>query len=319
MRILVVGASPDALNNNVHIRGYVAKGFEAIVGEQKVQEASLEKASITIASWDPTLVVIFGSCMPDQSAYLSIRKICSEKSIPIAFWLHDDPYEFDYAFKAQEIADWIFSNDRWSSMHYQHEKAFHLPLAGHPAVHYRPWQSHKNHQIFFCGVAFPNRIQLLTDLSKILEKYSTHICGKGWPLEASYCQNVAIENEQLPDVIASSLVTLNIGRHFNLANDRFLLDASTPGPRTFEAAMAGTVQFYFADSLEIEDYFVPNQEILLFDDPKTFDRQLERVVDDPTFAKNLAIAAQERALRDHTYEMRCRQLLHTCELISTPL
>jgi spore maturation protein CgeB len=257
--------------------------------------------------------------MPDQSVYLSIRKICSQKSIPIVFWLHDDPYEFDYSFKAEEVADWIFSNDLWSSMHYQHEKTFHLPLAGSPAAHYRPWQDRKTHDIFFCGVAFPNRIQLIADLSKILEKYSSYICGKGWPIESSYCQNVAIQNEALPDAIAASLVTLNIGRHFNLANDRFLLDASTPGPRTFEAAMAGTIQFYFADSLEIEDYFVPNQEILLFDDPKTFERQLQRVVDDSIFAKNIAIAAQERALRDHTYEMRCRKLLQTCQLISAPL
>ena len=79
--------------------------------------------------------------------------------------------------------------------------------------------------------------------------------------------------------------------------------------------MAGTVQFYFADSLEIEDYFIPEQEILLFDDPKTFGMQLERVFDDSVFAKNIAIAAQERALRDHTYEKRCRQLLQTCEVI----
>ena len=316
MRILVVGASPDALNNNVHIRGYVAKGFEAIVGDDAAQETSLENASIAIDSWNPNLVVIFGSCMPDQSVYLSIRKICSKKNIPLAFWLHDDPYEFDYSFKAEEIADWIFSNDRWASLHYQHEKTFHLPLAGSPAAHYRPWQPHKIHDIFFCGVAFPNRIELIADLSPILEKYVSYIRGKGWPMDKSYCQNLAMHNKDLPDAIASSKVTLNIGRNFNLANDRFQLDPSTPGPRIFEGAMAGTVQFYFADSLEIADYFVPDQEILLFDDPKTFGRQLERVFDDPVFAKNVAIAAQERALKEHTYEKRCWILLKACQLIA---
>ena len=172
IHVLVVGASPDRLNSNIHIRSYVVNGFKSFLGKDLAREVSLEHAENAISSWTPNIVVIFGSCMPDLSVYLGIKKLCKSLEIPIAFWLHDDPYEFDYSPKVERIADWIFSNDRWASMHYNSDNVFHLPLAGCPETHFRDWSSQKKHQIFFCGVAFPNRIQLITDLSGTLSKYA---------------------------------------------------------------------------------------------------------------------------------------------------
>jgi len=313
-RVLVIGASPDALNNNKHIRLHVTNGFKSCLGNGSAREVALEHAENAIMSWTPNLVVIFGSCMPDQSVYLGIDNLCKSHGIPIAFWLHDDPYEFDYSFKAVRIADWIFSNDRWASMHYKNANSFHLPLGACPTAHFREWSGEKKHQIFFCGVAFPNRIQLISDLSSILSKYNTYICGREWPIENSYIKNEVVGNKEVSDLVSSSTMTINIGRNFNLANNQFQLDPSTPGPRTFEAAMSGTVQLYFSDSLEIADYFTPNKEILLFDSPNSFKLHIERILDQPEEAKSIAIAAQNRALADHTYESRCRQLLKKCNL-----
>ena len=315
MRILVISASLDSLNNNAPLREYVANGFKSLIGEDSSYGIDLDNAEKAIAIFRPTLVVIFGSCMPDHSGYLEVKKICNDIGAPIAFWLHDDPYEFDYSFKAEEIADWIFSNDRWASLHYRHDKVFHLPLGACEVAHYRAWTPQKKYQIFFCGVAFPNRVQLVSDLSKIMSRYATFICGREWPILGSFISNQSVANQELPSLVASSMITLNIGRSFNLANERFKLDPSTPGPRTFEAAMAGTVQLYFSDSLEIEDYFVPDQEILLFDSPSSFELQVERLLDQPDLAAKIALAAQKRALAEHTYKNRCTRLLQCCGLI----
>ena len=76
-RVLVIGASPDALNSNTHIRTYVTNGFKSCVGIDSAKQVSLEYAENAIRSWAPNLVVIFGSCMPDRSVYeqhLSPRK-----------------------------------------------------------------------------------------------------------------------------------------------------------------------------------------------------------------------------------------------------
>ena len=315
IRILVIGASPDKLNSNAHLRSYVREGFQECIGDDFACDVSFDGAVNAITNWQPTLVVLFGSCMPDSAAYLPIKKICDTKNIPIAFWMHDDPYEFDYSFKAEEIADWIFSNDKWATMHYNHEKTFHLPLAASPIAHYRDWKAKKDNQIFFCGAPFPNRTQLILDLSRILKKYSALICGQGWIEKHPFIKNQTISNKEFSDLAALSHLTLNIGRHFNLANSRYQLDASTPGPRTFEAAMAGTVQLYFSDNLEITNYFSPNYEILLFDSPSSFRTQVEKIIDDPQLAKEIALAAQKRALAEHTYKMRCRDLLRLCNFL----
>jgi spore maturation protein CgeB len=148
-----------------------------------------------------------------------------------------------------------------------------------------------------------------------MSRYATFICGREWPILGSFISNQSVDNQELPSLVASSTITLNIGRSFNLANERFQLDPSTPGPRTFEAAMAGTVQLYFSDSLEIEDYFVIDQEILLFDSPSSFELQVERLLDQPDLVAKIALAAQKRALAEHTYKNRCTRLLQCCGLI----
>lgn len=312
VKILVVSAFPEKFNTNSALQDYVTWGFESILGKEKVLSCPLEVASDLVMKFKPKLIVIFGSCMLDISTYRATRVACDKVGAGMAFWLHDDPYEFDYAFKAEEVADWIFSNDRWSAMHYSHPKVMHLPMGASKQAHFRPWIDRKEADIAFCGVAFPNRIQLIKDLSPTLSQYRSRICGSHWPADLTIAKNERLTNTELSNLYANSTVTLNMGRQFNLANDKFLLDASTPGPRTFEAAMAGTVQFYFVESLEITDYFKADEEIILFDSPADFALQVERLIDDPSFAKKIALAAQERAMRDHTYEARCKQILSFC-------
>ncbi len=124
-----------------------------------------------------------------------------------------------------------------------------------------------------------------------------------------FCRNERIPNERLADYYATSRVVLNLGRDFHLANRKYQLDSSTPGPRTFEAAMAGACQLMFAESLEILDYFRLDEEILLFDSPADFQQTLERLLAEPKHCRRIGAAAEERRLRDHTYAVRASQLL----------
>ena len=70
IRPLVVGASPDAFNNNSHLRRYVVEGFQNILGPASAREIGLENAINVIEEWGPTLIIMFGSCMAEQSNYL---------------------------------------------------------------------------------------------------------------------------------------------------------------------------------------------------------------------------------------------------------
>jgi spore maturation protein CgeB len=309
-RVLICSASPDSVNHNSVLRGYVATGFSTLLGGDQVRVSSLESAAQIVRAFAPQVIVVFGSCMPQIANYLELKNAALDLGAQLAFWLHDDPYEFDYAYKVEPLADAIFSNDRWTVTHYRHPNVHHLPLAADPDAHVRPLQSAKARDAFFCGVGFPNRIALLRDCAKALQGLKVEVFGSDWPSNLPFAQNQRIANHELPDLHATSLVTLNIGRRFNLANERFNLDASTPGPRTFEAAASGTVQCMFVEGLEIDDYYDERAgEILLFDTPAQLRQHIDMLRDDPARAQQIAAAAQRRTLADHTYERRAARLL----------
>ncbi|WP_246233671.1 MULTISPECIES: glycosyltransferase [Stenotrophomonas] len=313
MRVLVSGASPDNQNRNAVLRDYVTEGFSLLDGVTRAISSPLEFAAERAEQFQPNLVVCFGSCMPDDAEYARLRRYCTQHGAPMVFWLHDDPYEFDYNYKISAVADIVFSNDRWCAEHYSHPFARHLPLAASHRAHWREITAAKDISIFFCGVAFSNRKRLLGDLRRTLQSHDAVIMGDGWPADLPFCSNQRLPNDQLSDHYARARVTLNMGRDFHYANDRFKLEPSTPGPRTFEAAMAGTTQAFFVESLEIADYYRPGKEILLYNSAAEFAQLMDEVLTDSDRCLDLAAAAQRRTVQDHTYQVRARQILEVVE------
>lgn len=314
LKVLLVGASPDRINRNAASRGYVARAFGELLSPDNVRTSAFEFGSDLATSFHPDLILVFGSCMPDQCDYAAIKRAAETTGAHLAYWLHDDPYEFDYSFKAVETADTIFSNDLWTIEHYRFPRVFHLPMAACTHTHYRDIKkySSKTIDVFFAGAAFDNRVRMIKALAPGLAQYRLCIRGTNWPGGLPGCQNEFIPNEVLPDYYAKSLIVLNMGRDLDLGNDRFKLAATTPGPRTFEAAMAGAVQLYFVSGLEIEDYFVPGKEILLFDHADEVPGIVESLVSDKDRVLAMATAAQKRALRDHSYTSRAKRILDIC-------
>lgn len=308
--VLVTGASPDYGNRNTVLRDYVAEGFRQELGEHAVKHVPFEVAVAAVEVQQPRLVLCFGSCMPDDADYLELRRACDKHGSALAFWLHDDPYEFDYNYRINGIADVVFSNDRWSSLHYSSPNVHHLALASSREAHWRAIGAPKDIEVFFCGVAFGNRIRLVRDLKGVLSRFDTRIRGDQWPEnEFPFAKNRRLSNDELSRNYARSLVTLNMGRDFHYANERFKLDPSTPGPRTFEAAMAGTTQMFFVESLEILDYYVPDKEIVLYDSVSQFKEKLDLLMQDHAACISIARASQARTEADHTYRNRARSIL----------
>jgi spore maturation protein CgeB len=309
IKVLVCSASPDQVNHNAVLRGYVGRGFSEILPEGHVITCSLNHAVEAAQQFHPELVLVFGSCMPASCDYTGLRSYCSRSGAALVFWLHDDPYEFDFNYKIYQYADFIFSNDKWASIHINHPNVFHLPLAADPQAHFRHLGCEMDRDVFFCGVGFPNRRQLLIDCAEVLSPYRVEVLGAEWPETLDFCRNTRLPNEALPSFYAASLVTLNIGRRFNLANSKYQLDATTPGPRTFEAAMAGAVQCAYLEGLELADYFTFGEEILVFDSPSELRTVVDELRSDPLLRQQIAEKSQARAMRDHTYAARARVIL----------
>jgi spore maturation protein CgeB len=308
--VVVTGTSPDRVNNNTDIRRFAANALRHILPHTSILEVNLAAAPVIIAKSRPVLIVAIGSLAIAGDELRSLRKAADGVGAPLAFWLHDDPYEFDYSYRAETYADVIFTNDAWARHHYRHKYVYHLPLAACRETYLRPLHTvERDTEVFFCGHAHPNRITLLRDAANILQNYSFVLSGTGWPSDLLDQKDDRKLPAEIADWAQRSMTTLNLPRSYNVANRRFDLPASTPGPRTFEIALAGSAQLVWAPGLEIDDYFSRYTEFVVFDGPSDLLQLLRRMRDDPSYFEGIAEAAQTRALKDHCYENRMTVLI----------
>ena len=321
-RVLVVNASPGALDANCHRVSDLVEGFTSVLGAAEVAGTTIEFADQRVAESGPELVVVVGSCLPDCCDYSQLRHACDQAGCTLAFWMQEDPFEFDAHVKILDYADYIFTNDRWAAEHYVHPRVEHLPLAASPRRHALGASSSHSvprHDVFYYGAGYENRKQVVRDLQSILAGVQAAVRGSQWGNEMpAMCRDMTIEDDALPAWYASARVVVNLPRDWHVANRNFLVP-STPGPETFAAAMAGACQMVFVNSLEVLDYFTLDKEVLLFDGPRDFQEQLMALLADPARCATIGAAARARCLRDHTYAARARRLLQCVGYPHTPL
>lgn len=309
--VIICGAAPDYVNNNRVLRAHVAEGFTELLGERAVYECSFESAGAAIDHFRPVFVLCFGSCMPDSSYLQYIANKTHACGGIFGVWLHDDPYEWDFNYRATECADIIFSNDSWATTHYDHPRVMHVPLAASPNAHFRALGGRRIFDLYFCGAAFPNRVALMRALQREIENSVVVVEGVEWPSDIAWAKNSRIPQSDIVDRYAQSLAVLNVGRQHDLANSQYQLVPTTPGPRTFEAAMAGAPQLFMVESLEIQRYYDPGSEIVLCDTARDVADVLEEWATDPQRAAEVARRAQCRTLAEHCYRHRAESILQS--------
>ncbi len=231
LQVFVTSTSTDALNVNSAIRSYLVEGLRERVGQNAVAQAPLELACERVQRLRPKLVIAVGSLVPDAAGLGALRRAADAVGAQLAFWLTEDPYEFDYAFKAEILADVVFSNDGWATHHYRHGSVHHLPLAASPTRHLRRIRPDLSRDItvFFCGVAYPNRISLLRQADELLSRHPVEILGSDWPTDVRCASNRRLTADEMADHAAAAWLTLNIGRELDIANRRFALPQATRG------------------------------------------------------------------------------------------
>ena len=302
IQVLIAPASPIESAFEAMRRADIVEGFAEAIGASSVAGCRYDSIARQIERDKPELVLLVGSCLSDRCDYAGVRKACDRHHARLAFWLQNDPFEFDARVKIDSLADHIFSNDRWAAEFYPRTVTWHLPPAASPRRFAQPAPHsalEKSIDVYFCSAAYANRQQLVTDLAPALRRYRTEIHGPGWnAVKQPFCREQEVDTAGLPTAYAATRVALNIGRQGSPANDRYQIDPSTPAPRTFEAAMSGCCQIFFADSLEVLEYFDLGTEILLFDDVEDFRDQLTVVLADDQQARSIGAAARRRAWRN---------------------
>jgi glycosyltransferase involved in cell wall biosynthesis/spore maturation protein CgeB len=234
-------------------------------------------------------------------------------------WVTEDPYELHANLRSLEIFNKIFTNDSGSALEYG-EKGMHLPLAASKTIQYIPVCEDQNciYDIFFAGTAWPNRVELIKKISKLLDgkihlklamptnQYLPKIDHFPFP-ESFY--NWRMSNIEFANFANRSRITLGLHRDFSATPGTKTM-ALTPGPRVFEVAMAGGFQLVDGSLSEVANYFEPDQEIALFNSEKNCLEKIEFYLKEPTTRVQIAKAAQERALIEHSYQNRIDQIMN---------
>jgi spore maturation protein CgeB len=311
MSILIFGTLPAKLNTNGLIARHVANATRRVLPRLEVIESSVTAAAALIDARRPMLAIGIGSAAMGSVSFEEIAYAAKRVNAPLVYWLHDDPYEFDYSWRLNGLADWIFTNDKTSLFHYGTEFVSHLPLAASLDDHFRSFIpiALRPINIFFCGYAYPNRNMVVYRLRHLLRQWSALILGDGWDPSLEFCVNRRLTAEEISEHYSISKLTLNIGRVFNIANQQYEIVPSTPGPRTFEAAAAGALQCCFVDSTEIFEYFEEEKEILTFSSVQDLSTIITQIIAHPDKFSAIASASQQRVRRDHTYDRRVETIL----------
>ena len=197
----------------------------------------------------------------------------------------------------------VFHSDEWRYNEFckEYEKGFKFAITTYPSVFEQmdhpgkilsQWAANthyfhpreKDIEISFTGQANQNRIELLNGLD--VECY-----GLGW-------NNGFVDFTEMASVLGRSKISLSFsmgvkGRQLKL--------------RPFE--ITASKALCICESMPgIENYFVPEKEIILFDNKKEMDEAIACFITHPNKAEVIAQAGYERTMKEHLWSHRLKEV-----------
>lgn len=272
-----------------------------------------------ISSFRPDFILSFRGSSLSSSTVYKLRSL----GVPIGVWVVDDPYRLKTHEQLVRPYHLVITQDSSSVSFYRNKlkkPAFHLPLAVNSDKYKRIEVPNKyKSDICFVGSAFPIRLNYFDALTPLLLKRKTFIIGQWWNRLKNYQQlKSCIQNKPIPpsEVVKyynGAKIVLNIHRTNNDRKDNpNNYPAYTPNNRTFEIAACGAFQLV-TWRRDLHKLYDLNTEIASFRNLKEFREKIHYYLKHEEQREKMAENAYKRTLRDHTYFVRLRYLLHLLE------
>jgi spore maturation protein CgeB len=238
------------------------------------------------------------------------------KGVITVLWFVEDYLRFTYWQRYTKSFDFVFTIQKEPCMSAFREagieSVYYLPCACDPTVH-RPVELSAEERarygsaVSFVGAGYHNRRMMMLHLADIDFK----IWGTEWPNGRPYDRLVQEGGRRIPveeyvKIFNSSSINLNL--HSSTERDGVDPGGDFLNPRTFELAACGAFQLCDA-RVHLPECFIPGKEIIVFRNLEELRQQISYFLEHEQERKEIAERARQRALKEHTYSHRLRQML----------
>jgi len=174
----------------------------------------------------------------------------------------------------------------------------YLPEGANPEIH-KPYDIEKTIDVSFVGQCYGNRpevIQKLNDCGIRVEAY-----GYGWP-------NGPLSTEEMVKMYSRSKINLGFGGVVGYANTYCLKG------RDFEIPMSGGLYLTERHS-ELERFYELDKEIVAYTNFDDLVEKIQYLLSNPEEADGIREKGRQRALNEHSWEMRFEKIFKLMGLI----
>jgi spore maturation protein CgeB len=186
---------------------------------------------------------------------------------------------------------------------------YYLPLGCDPEVHKKLSSRNKKYDcdVSFMGAGYYNRRH---SMQRLLD-FDLKIWGNEWDVNTPLgrciqAEGKRIEPKEYNKIFNSSKINLNL--HSSTYHQGVNPFGDFVNPRTFEIASAGGFQLVDYRS-ELPRVFKPNEEIVCYRDIDELREKIKYYLKYPDKRKIIARRGRKRALKEHTYENRMKEMI----------
>lgn len=273
----------------------LVKKFKKLSSEELLAHYFHQK----INEFKPDVIMLISAFFMPQSLYDVLKNLPKK---PYVIGWSGDAFNQDVAAKVQ-ILNKLYCTDSFfvdlARSTYRWENVEYLPLAYNPKIFFpsnTPEEQRK--ETLFIGSPAPDRVEILKSIQTPIT-----LIGSAWKkhplaLHTIVPKNIALD--QIVPLYQSCRAVLNMKQGANVKNGLNM--------RSFEATACGALMIH-DNVADIEKHFVPNEEILVYNNANELNELLRNIEKNPQLFYEIAKKGMQRTLLEHSYQHRMSLIL----------
>jgi len=255
-------------------------------------------------------------CMAQAPLTPAVLQEIRKRGIITVLWFVEDYLRFTYWREMAKYYDYIFTIQKGECLDLIKSagagEVHYLPLAADTMIH-QPLQLSIDEKVrwgsplSFVGAGYYNRLQVFSGFANTPLK----IWGTEWPDMKPFRDLVQESGRRLtPEeyIKIFNATDININLHSSAERGDVDPGGDFVNPRTFELASCAAFQLVDERTL-LPEVFEAGKEVVTFKDSADLKEKIAYYSNKPEERKRIADAGRARVLREHTYEIRLKQML----------